>query len=129
MYLIKLHIELNMAELIAKVVRASNPLNTAGTIETICCETNTGRGNSFVPTVISDLPLVRHRDSGIDSTFMNKEIDLAEQGHRLSENDYHMAIRPNMCQQRSGDTILDDTDDERGPATSTTEPQRKHSAV
>lgn len=89
-YLIKLHIELNMAELMAKVVRASNPINT---IDTTLCSQSLKPGETPHP------PL--HRDPGIAPTYMNKEVDRIEADMQLSGIHYHEALRPTLSAQRS----------------------------
>lgn len=122
-YLIKLHIELNMAELIAKAVRASNPMNT---------QDDTFRTQE-PSTERSDTPHTQpRRDSGVASTHMSKKIDLAAQGISLSGIDYHEALRPVTSAHRSiiaTDTTLDVIDNERGEAASTNELTMKISAV
>lgn len=126
-YLLKLHIELNMADLIAKVVRASNPMNNANAVDVT--DNTTSSGGSGLKK--KDFPIsppsstYTHRDSGFardssyrhDSGFMmspimSKETDFAEQGRRISGADYHKVLRPTLQLTRTGETILDDAEGE-----------------
>lgn len=90
-----------MAELISKIVRAANPLNTTPGATLV------ERGQSISTNPAQDTP-TWIKDSGYTSTYKNKEIDSGEQGLRLSGADYHTAIRPDMPatpidQDRNGD--------------------------
>ncbi|KAK6083076.1 hypothetical protein SCUP234_03904 [Seiridium cupressi] len=124
-YLIKLHIELNMAELIAKVVRASNPINTApGSGSTSYMQPSVNR-NSHASAAI--MPT---HSSGYTSTQLSKEIDMGEQAiKRYSGADYHMAIRPNLSLHNTGDTILDELHSEPTEAAHTNDTQKRLSVV
>ncbi|KAK9780855.1 hypothetical protein AB5N19_07330 [Seiridium cardinale] len=124
-YLIKLHIELNMAELIAKVVRASNPINTAPRSGSTSCLQPSVNRNSHASAAI--MPT---HSSGYTSTQLSKEIDIGEQAmKRYSGADYHMAIRPNLGLHNTGDTILDELHSEPSDTAHTNDTQKKLSAV
>lgn len=120
-YLLKLHIELNMADLIAKVVRASNPLNNHQDVTDNT--TSSGMSGTQKRNTQGSIPpsAYPHRDSGYVSTIMSKETtdlesgrqtSVADQARRISGVDYHKAIRPNLQLTRTGETILDDADGE-----------------
>ncbi|KAH8204839.1 hypothetical protein TruAng_001028 [Truncatella angustata] len=98
-YLIKLHIELNMAELIAKIVRATNPMNTTEEDGTQC-----PREPDVSEPPESDRQPGRHRDSGFASTLQSKEMDLGEQEMRSISVQYHRALQPDLRPYRSTDT-------------------------
>ncbi|KAI0141375.1 hypothetical protein BJ166DRAFT_99993 [Pestalotiopsis sp. NC0098] len=120
-YLLKLHIELNMADLIAKVVRASNPLNNHQDVTDNT--TSSGMSGTQKRGTQASIPpsAYTHRDSGYVSTIMSKDTpdleagrhaSVADQARRISGVDYHKAIRPNLQLTRTGETILDDADGE-----------------
>ncbi|ETS86718.1 hypothetical protein PFICI_00546 [Pestalotiopsis fici W106-1] len=139
-YLLKLHIELNMADLIAKVVRASNPMNNALDITDNTISSGGSGAKKKDPPISAPPSTYTHRDSGFQlessihrdsgcvSTIMSKEADLAEQGRRISGADYHKVLRPNLQLTRTGETILDDVD---GETSSENEPRegKKSTAI
>lgn len=97
-----------MAELISKVVRASNPINTAG--NTLCTQGDTVKNTTPTHTTDSNRT---HRDSGIASMDLGKDIDLSEQGlRRYSGLDYHEALRPVISSHRTSDMALADIVDD-----------------
>ncbi|KAH6645541.1 hypothetical protein BKA67DRAFT_527256 [Truncatella angustata] len=103
-YLTKLYIELNMAELLAKVVRATNPITTAtDTGDTLCV-----RDISINKCTQMGLPIRSHRDYSINLTNMGRGMDLGEQGVRYPGIDYHMALRASVSHSEWGDTTLGD---------------------
>ncbi|KAI4596200.1 hypothetical protein KJ359_005707 [Pestalotiopsis sp. 9143b] len=133
-YLLKLHIELNMADLIAKVVRASNPLNNHQDVTDNT--TSSGMSGSQKRNTQGSIPpsAYPHRDSGYVSTIMSKETtdlesgrhtSVADQARRISGVDYHKAIRPNLQLTRTGETILDDADGETASENSLRENEPK----
>ncbi|KAI1873046.1 uncharacterized protein JN550_003299 [Neoarthrinium moseri] len=125
-YLLKLHIELNLAELIAKVVRASNPLNTSQDAGGTLAACGQGRhGLSRHPTNLSG---TTERGSRVPSALVNHKFDLAEQGFsHVNREVNHPPVRPDIVHEKSGDTTLQDIDGERSEADSTQELRRKHS--